>query len=106
MSLNCLTCSQVLQRTDSYEDLYTEKEYREACKRADRSWSGNIAPPKGEKSGAVAKLKADHRRVHSTGNVSFSGSSEPRLVRCSGMRRDWSFENLVENQDQRVSCHG
>ncbi|OIV93008.1 hypothetical protein TanjilG_20670 [Lupinus angustifolius] len=109
MSLNCLSCSQVLQRTDSYGELYTEKEYKEACKRVDRSWSGNIGPsPKceGKKGGVVAKLKADHRRIHSTGNVSFSGSSEPRLVRSSGMRRDWSFENLVENQDQRVSCNG
>ncbi|OIW10658.1 hypothetical protein TanjilG_16030 [Lupinus angustifolius] len=107
MSLNCLSCSQVLQRTDSYGELHREKEYREACKRVDRSWSGNIAPsPKceGGKGGAVAKLKADRRRIHSTGNVSFSGSSEPRLVRSSGMRRDWSFENLVENQDQGVSC--
>lgn len=85
----------------------TEKEYREVCKRVDRSWSGNIVSPtkcEAKKGGAVAKLKADHRRIHSTGNVSYSGNSEPKLVRSRGMRRDWSIENLAENQDQRVSC--
>ncbi|KAK7252478.1 hypothetical protein RIF29_36443 [Crotalaria pallida] len=106
MSLSCLTCSQVLQRTDSYgQDFYVEKDYRGACHRPERSWSGNIAPtPKreGTRGGAVAKLKADHRRVLSTGNVNFSANSEPRLVRSSGMRRDWSFENLDETQDQRA----
>ena len=83
-----------------------ENEYRVVRKKVDRSWSGNIPSPKRElpKGGAVAKIKADHRRVHSTGNVPITGSSEPRLVRSSGMRRDWNFENLAENQDQVVSC--
>lgn len=119
MSLNCLTCSQNLQRTDSFGEFITEKEYKEVCKKVDRNWSGNLIAssssssssstsqcdlPKGQ-GGNVAKIKAEHRRVHSTGNIPYPGSSQPKLVRSSGMRRDWSFENLAENQDQSVSCH-
>ncbi|XP_004512526.1 uncharacterized protein [Cicer arietinum] len=108
MSLNCLTCSQVLQRTDSFRELFKENEYQESRKNVDRTWSGNMSAPLHKeipKGSALAKIKADHRRNHSTGNLPFSGRAEPRLVRSSGMRRDWSFENLAEQQDQRVTCH-
>jgi len=112
MSLNCLTCSQLLQRTDSFGDLLPEKEYKEIkeiCK-VDRSWSSNKLPstPKRELPkvvGTVAKLKGDHRRNYSTGDVPYPGSSEPRLVRSSGMRRNWSFEDVTEAQEQRVRFH-
>ena len=58
------------------------------------------------KGGAVAKVKADHRRNYSTGDVPYpSGSAGPKLVRSSGMRRNWSFEDVAETQDQGVSCH-
>ncbi|KHN38922.1 hypothetical protein glysoja_014914 [Glycine soja] len=54
----------------------------------------------------VAKVKADHRRNYSTGDVPYpSGSAGPKLVRSSGMRRNWSFEDVAETQDQGVSCH-
>ncbi|KAK7309620.1 hypothetical protein RJT34_06502 [Clitoria ternatea] len=146
MSLNCLTCSQLLQRTDSFRELFMENnDCTEMYKQVDRSWSppsqtdipktselpkggpltkvkvehrralsfGNLPSfrnsepelPKDcelPKSGAISKVKAEHRRAHSTGNVPYD--SEPKLIRSSGMRRDWSFENLAENQDQRVSC--
>lgn len=110
MSLNCLTCSQLLQRTDSYGELFVEKEYTKICKQVNRSWSSNMSSsttkcelPKG---GAVAKVKADHRRNYSTGDVPYpSGSAGPKLVRSSGMRRNWSFEDVAETQDQGVSCH-
>lgn len=109
MSLSCLTCSQVLQRTDSFRELFKEKEneYRGNRKKVERTWSGNIPSPNKEmtKGGAVSKLKANHRRNHSTGNIPFSDMAEPKLVRSSGMRRDWSFENLDEQQDQGVTCH-
>ncbi|PRQ18770.1 hypothetical protein RchiOBHm_Chr7g0209741 [Rosa chinensis] len=114
MSLNCLTC-QVLQRTDSSgsERNYKQGKARKACNRKlccvnmDRSWSGNLTPPPyyetidrsapllGE-NGKKKKnaQKAGHRRLCSTGGVAYEGSTEPKLVRSAGMRRDWSFENL------------
>lgn len=95
--------------------MLTEKEYREVRKKVDRTWSGNISPPKPKEStkgGSLALIKANHRRVHSAGNLPYPTGSEPKLVRSSGMRRDWSFENLTaeqqqqqQQQDQRVSCH-
>ncbi|XP_061336877.1 uncharacterized protein LOC133283957 [Gastrolobium bilobum] len=103
-----MTHCQVLQRTDSYREYLPENDYREVTKKVDRSWSGNITSPQCELpkvKGVVAKIKADHRRVHSAGNIQYPGSSEPRLVRSSGMRREWSFENLAENKDHSVSCH-
>ena len=96
MSLSCLTCSQVLQKTDSFRELFNENEYRESSKKVDRTWSGNMPASNQEitKGSAMAKIKANHCRNYSTGNIPSSGRAEPRLVRSSGMRRDWSFENL------------
>ena len=105
MSLNCLTCQQ-MQRSDSERQCSHEKPCRKlCCVKIDRSWSGNISPPPYEqinisKSGPVAigvikKKKKEHRRLNSAGSIAFKGNhGEPRLVRSSGMRRDWSFENL------------
>ncbi|KAL9328502.1 hypothetical protein ACSQ67_003505 [Phaseolus vulgaris] len=108
MSLNCLTCSQLLQRTDSFGELFAEnefKEIKEICKQVDRSWSSNKLPatPKRElpKVSTVAKLKGDHRRNYSTGDVPYPGSSGPKLLRSSGMRRNWSFEDVTETQEQQ-----
>ncbi|KAL4313669.1 hypothetical protein S83_014344 [Arachis hypogaea] len=86
MSLNCLTCrcSHVLERSDSYNELFTRK--------VDRSLFKCETTLKG---GALSKIKAEHRRVQSAGDVPSSPGSEPRLVRSSGVRRDWNLENLV-----------
>ncbi|KAG2376703.1 uncharacterized protein HKW66_Vig0243330 [Vigna angularis] len=121
MSLNCLTCSPLLPRTDSFEELFPEKEYKEhkeykeykehkeikeTWNQVDRSWSNNKLPSalKRElpKVGAVGKLKGDHRRNYSTGDVPYPGASEPKLMRSSGMRRNWSLEDLTEKQERRV----
>ncbi|QCD90773.1 uncharacterized protein LOC114166390 [Vigna unguiculata] len=126
MSLNCLTCSQFLQRTDSFDELFPEKffpekeykeykehkESKETCKEVDRSWSNKKLPsspkrelPKHElpKVGAVAKLKGDHRRNYSTGDVPYPpGTSGPKLMRSSGMRRNWTFEDLAEKPEHSV----
>lgn len=96
MSLNCLTCGQVLQRVNSDRE-YSPEVSIKACRKVarqhvDRSWSGNISPPQS----SVAKMKAEHRRTNSTGDVG------PRLLRSSGVRRDWSFEELAAQQDKRV----
>ncbi|XP_014519705.2 uncharacterized protein LOC106776749 [Vigna radiata var. radiata] len=124
MSLNCLTCSPLLPRTDSFEELFPEKEYKEhkeykeykehkeskqikeAYNQVDRSWSNNKLPSSLKrdlpKVGAVAKLKGDHRRNYSTGDVPYPGPSGPKLMRSSGMRRNWSLEDLTEKQERRV----
>ncbi|KAJ8754435.1 hypothetical protein K2173_002886 [Erythroxylum novogranatense] len=100
MSLNCLTC-QVLQRTDSEREYLPEKPKKKVFK-VERNWSGNITPPPspldsigGVVGGVVsASTLKGHRRFSSTGAIMFKENCEPKLVRSSGMRRDWSFEDL------------
>ncbi|GKU95752.1 hypothetical protein SLEP1_g9074 [Rubroshorea leprosula] len=112
MSLNCLTC-QVLQRTNSYNDgdcgqvNHQKPHFRPEITCCLRNWSGNLSPPP-FRSGSLmppAKkkllMKSSHRRLNSTGTLSFETDVEPRLVRSSGMRRDWSFEELREETRKR-----
>ncbi|KAG5022300.1 hypothetical protein JHK82_018216 [Glycine max] len=104
MSLNCLACGQILQRVNSDRDdeclppQETKTHKRKVTIQVDRSWSANMTPPKCARSGPLAKVKTQehHRRTNSEGNVG------PRLVRSSGMRRDWSFEDLAGQQDKGV----
>ncbi|KAJ9152449.1 hypothetical protein P3X46_026014 [Hevea brasiliensis] len=99
MSLNCLTC-QDLQRNNSGTEYDQESIYRNlCCIKVERSWSGNLSPPPYEKIGKSSmtitrKIKKNHRRLNSTGAIAFKESGEPKLMRSSGMRRDWSFEDL------------
>ncbi|KAK7317783.1 hypothetical protein RJT34_02305 [Clitoria ternatea] len=93
--MNCLTCGQMLQRVNSEEFLLEIKPYKKSHILVDRSWSGNLSPPKGRgdpprrSGGAVSKIKTEHhRRTNSEGDVG------PRLARSSGMRREWSFQDL------------
>ncbi|KAK7382854.1 hypothetical protein VNO80_01976 [Phaseolus coccineus] len=121
MTLNCLACGQILQRVNSNNDdaclppQESTKPFdnniqnnnnnmisRKVSGKHNRSWSsGNMAPPQYAVSGPLAKVKAEHhRRTNSEGGVG------PRLVRSSGMRRDWSFEDLsVQQKDKGVRCY-
>ncbi|KAF5729705.1 hypothetical protein HS088_TW20G00069 [Tripterygium wilfordii] len=116
MSLNCLTF-QSLQRTNSEQERCNHgKQCKKiCCIKVNRSWSGNLSPQpyeqirSGSKVVAAKKMRNCHRRLTSTGAVMFEGSgAEPRLVRSSGMRRDWSFEDLrqrraeVKRADERL----
>ncbi|XP_022923493.1 uncharacterized protein LOC111431168 [Cucurbita moschata] len=92
MTLNCLSC-QLLQRTDSERDPDPQHQnyYSVQIEPSGRSWSAlpeDQAPP-------VAP-----RRLHSSGPISL-GSKEPKLVRSSGMRRDWSFEDLRAIREEK-----
>ncbi|GFP87226.1 hypothetical protein PHJA_000866300 [Phtheirospermum japonicum] len=64
-------------------------------KRVERSWSGNLAPNLKPNKTNFRKMRT---RIHNRGPgseaVFDSAPATPRLVRCSGMRRDWSFEDL------------
>ncbi|XVF11041.1 hypothetical protein REPUB_Repub07fG0235300 [Reevesia pubescens] len=96
-------------RTDSYNELdhYVKaKDGRKSCsKRVDRSWSWNISPAayeqmRNELMSVVASKqmkKKGHRRLNTIdttyGADDFEADVGPRLVRSSGMRRDWSFED-------------
>ncbi|OAY29913.1 hypothetical protein MANES_15G181600v8 [Manihot esculenta] len=100
MSLNCLTCHD-LQRNNSGREYDQEKLANRnlCCTQVERSWSGNLSPSPyeqiGKSSMAISRtIRQNHRRMNSTGRVAFQGSCEPKLLRSSGMRRDWSFENL------------
>jgi len=120
MSLNCLTCGNILQRVKSnnddaclpppeestkpYDNFQTNpnNNNRKVSSTHNRSWSsGNITPPQFPHSGPLAKVKAEHhRRTNSEGGVG------PRLIRSSGMRRDWSFEDLsAQQKDKGVRCY-
>ena len=104
MSLNCLSC-QDSQRSASERECLQGKPHKKklGCITVERSWSGNLSPPSrgqmGRKSTAVATrkmIKKEPHRLNSAGGVTFKGCEEPRLVRSSGMRRDWSFEDLMK----------
>ncbi|KAJ6933134.1 hypothetical protein NC651_008527 [Populus alba x Populus x berolinensis] len=109
MSLNCLTC-QDLQRSDSErENLQgkTHKNNKLCCIKVERSWSGKLSPPSYGQLGrnstvfsARRVIKKEPRRLNIAGGVTFKGCDEPKLARSSGMRRDWSFEDL------RKACDG
>ncbi|XP_022738654.1 uncharacterized protein LOC111291275 [Durio zibethinus] len=115
MSLNCLT-RQVLQRTDSNnhrDHCVKEKDSRKFCGIGiDRSWSGNIYEQIRSDHDPMSVVpskkikKGHHRRLNTIdttyGAVAFEADGEPRLVRSCGMRRDWSFENLREERDEKM----
>ncbi|GMI96174.1 hypothetical protein like AT5G46770 [Hibiscus trionum] len=116
MSLNCWTCP-VLQRTNSSNDIDFCKEKgvvtQFCCVKISRSLSGNMSPQAYEQIGTEPsnsrippkKIKKGPRRFNtfdtSTYNaMGFEGNvdGKPRLVRSSGMRRDWSLEDLREQK--------
>ncbi|KAJ0052469.1 hypothetical protein Pint_03435 [Pistacia integerrima] len=80
--------------------------------KVERSWSGPLASPPYEQIREPVtsqsmqlvssnKVKKGHRRYKSTSVVAFEENTEPRLVRSSGMRRDWSFEDLGQRNALR-----
>nr|DAD47494.1 TPA_asm: hypothetical protein HUJ06_017431 [Nelumbo nucifera] len=88
---------------------YEEVKPRTAATRClgyERSWSENFIRSRYEKmrsnSGLSTEKKArkGHRRLNTTGAVAFEGmNSEPRLLRCGGMRRDWSFVDRSKTKE-------
>lgn len=113
MSLNCLTCHQ-LRRIESEEELNEKYDtvgtphFVQTWSKVDRSWSGNLAPRPYDKliknkSGDMVGKKGQkgHQRGHS-GPVGYQDG--PRLVRSAGMRRDWSFEDLRQNREEKIKA--
>lgn len=97
MSLNCLKS---LKRTDSGIEMQGDSLCPEKANinRFERNWTGNLSPMSNygkmrARSNLMAgkKEKEAHFRTHHSGPVDLAS---PRLVRSSGMRRDWSFEDL------------
>lgn len=101
MSLNCLKS---LKRTNSGiemqgDTLCPEKgNINRFLARVERNWTGNLSPRPnygkmrtGSNLMAGKKEKEAHFRTHHSGPADLAS---PRLVRSSGMRRDWSFEDL------------
>ncbi|CAN8285121.1 unnamed protein product [Cochlearia groenlandica] len=105
MSLNCLACHN-LQRSDSDRDIrrslnkdpnFTEKL---ATSRYDKMLRNKSSLP------IVRKIKTGHhhhRRLYSAETVMVYEDleEEPKLIRSSGIRRDWSFENLQKQREGR-----
>ncbi|KAL5973873.1 hypothetical protein ACLOJK_030531 [Asimina triloba] len=98
MALSCIPCHTLLRTQSS--DMETAAvplpvvPLSGSFQKPDRNWSGCLLPLPHE-----AKHKASyHRRGYSVSaideNLQASSSSEPRLLRSGGMRRDWSFEDL------------
>ncbi|KAL0692902.1 hypothetical protein Bca4012_060082 [Brassica carinata] len=119
MSLNCLSC-QALSRTDSNKQFdltgpgpptvesnpVLGKTYC-ADQVGGRNWSGNLNARISEKIGRSGSSLAQRmKKVKKTPHIRLSGpvgsssgngllrTEQPKLVRSSGMRRNWSFENL------------
>ncbi|EOA14199.1 hypothetical protein CARUB_v10027351mg [Capsella rubella] len=121
MSLNCLTC-QALPRTDSNKDLnlsgpgpptveMNNHVLGKTCcvdpPIGGRNWSGSLSPRNHEKIGrSGSSLAQKMKKVKKIPHVRLSGPvgsnpsngptrpEQPRLVRSTGVRRNWSFENL------------
>lgn len=43
-----------------------------------------------------------HRMLYSAEMVVYGDLDEPKLVRSSGIRRDWSFEDLKKQREMRI----
>lgn len=50
----------------------------------------------------VRRVKQGHRRLYSAEIVVYGDLDEPKLVRSSGIRRDWSFEDLKKQREMRI----
>lgn len=91
MSLNCLACH-ILQRSNSDIDSnITENFIIPGYKNMGR---------KRPTLPVVRRVKTGHRRLHSAEAIVCGDLDEPKLVRSSGIRRDWSFEDLKKQRDQ------
>ncbi|XP_060210295.1 uncharacterized protein LOC132637180 [Lycium barbarum] len=111
MNLSCLTC-QVLRRTDSdneprgrFNDVDNSTQetsnFSLCLGRADRSWSGNLAPNSGYENTMTRMLNnGSHRLQNNGGGPMEFPSVTPRLQRSPGMRRDWSFEHLCRQMNE------
>ncbi|KAA8525881.1 hypothetical protein F0562_008019 [Nyssa sinensis] len=80
------------ERSGKYD--HDRPSFRLCWATVERSWSGNISMKDVQSAMLPAKrVKKGRHRVHCSGPVEFENST-PRLLRSSGMRRDWSFEDL------------
>ncbi|CAE6030448.1 unnamed protein product [Arabidopsis arenosa] len=97
MSLNCLACH-ILQRTDSDREIGSLKDsnFKEnfATSRYDKMVRNRSSLP------VVRRVNKGHRRLYSAEIMVYGELDEPKLVRSSGIRRDWSFEDLKKHKDQ------
>ncbi|KAE8724157.1 Detected protein of unknown function [Hibiscus syriacus] len=103
MSLNCLNC-QILKRTDSDNDIdhhCAKPKYARKIRSKKARSKSEISPAVYEQlrreepiMQVVGSKKGHHRRLNTVDNgaVAFEVDCNPRLLRSSGMRRDWSFE--------------
>ncbi|XP_010516694.1 PREDICTED: uncharacterized protein LOC104792275 [Camelina sativa] len=97
MSLNCLACH-ILQRTDSDRDIGSRKDSNLnesfATSRYEKMRRNRSSLP------VPRRVNKGHRRLYSAEMVVYGDLDEPKLVRSSGIRRDWSFEDLKKQKDQ------
>ncbi|XP_068636016.1 uncharacterized protein [Aristolochia californica] len=117
MGLSCLTC-QGLQRTDSgptlepldnhFENLSSGTPRKRSgclgCDPRERLRKGSSFASSSSSSSSLSSSKAPRKTLRkfatsATANMkehaaAAVGLEQPRLVRSSGMRRDWSFEDL------------
>ncbi|KAL2472500.1 Uncharacterized protein Adt_40676 [Abeliophyllum distichum] len=100
MSLNCLARQTIRRTTDMNKErrdrFNLEKPNFSLCLgRVERNWSGNL-----EHSSSYEKMRSGTNlspanKASNGGSTAFdTGVATPRLVRSSGMRRDWSFEDV------------
>ncbi|KAI3469149.1 hypothetical protein Pfo_025812 [Paulownia fortunei] len=108
--INCLRM--IGSEEDVLDEVQDKKKanFKMCLRRMERSWSGDLAPnfkpkPNFRKMRSRSNLGPTNKskktppplhRIHNSGPSALFGSAPPtpRLVRSSGMRRDWSFEDL------------
>lgn len=91
MIMLCPTC-QTMQRTNSQQEIEglhpRSKTQKSGCTQQN-NWSGCLGPRAQDN---ATKCKRKGRKLD-FGEAKTVSNGEPRLVRSSGMRRDWSFED-------------
>ncbi|GER50587.1 phospholipase D alpha 1 [Striga asiatica] len=105
MSMNCLNRinSEEEMKPDELQEDYKPNNYIHFWAVAGRSLSGNLEPnfkpkPNYDKMRSWSSLDPIQEKspLGCRPTTFGSGPPSPRLVRSSGMRRDWSFEDLRE----------
>lgn len=93
-----------LIRMDSDDTMYMMNNERGFCgvcpSMSDRNCLGSNLPSN-KRSGYQKMDKKNsnkhHRKITSTGSVDYEETGdEPKLMRSGGLRRDWSFQNLLQ----------
>ncbi|KAF8045554.1 hypothetical protein N665_4725s0003 [Sinapis alba] len=103
MSLNCLVCH-ILQRSDSDIDIESREDSDITENFVTSGYEKMVRNSRTDQCCCpyvVRRVKREHSRRYSEEVTVYGDLDEPKLVRSSsGLRRDWSYEDLMKQRDQ------